>query len=254
MSKEITVGAKYVSKKYGVVTVVKFDDKTKTVRFTKAGSEKQEPPMTAPSFKRTFEPVAPEEKSEKKAETKAEPKAEQKSVDTEKKAPQKAEKPEKKKAEKKTGKSEAERLAVRDDLVKAFTKCGAIANVPALYPMIVYVKLADKNIIGISLSSGHIRVRAISELLPKTITYKKVKSELDASVNFEYSDTKAIVEIVEYATKNFKDSDIVKRKRKAEKKAEPKVEKKAEKKPEPKAEKKAEVSKPAKQSEVEKTK
>lgn len=166
-----------------------------------------------------------EQKNEQKPATKSPEKSpesaekpEKKSEKTEKKAEKAEAKPSKSKKQK-SGLSEDQRIVIRDELVEAVRKLGITAFVPEKYPMWISVAFSEngKVVFGLAFNATHLRMRAKADLLPKDTEFKSVKGGFDATINLDYANKDKFVKIVTYAVENFKDSDIVTRKRKSKK-------------------------------------
>ena len=210
------VGAKYVNRKSGkVVAIGSVNEKCKTLIVDFLDGTNRT--MVWSNFAKSYTPAEKPEKSVENAE-KSDSKAE-----TEK-ATKNAEKPagktSEKKARKKSGVSEEERMALKASLVDFLNALQVEAKTWENYPFSMAVRFPEKTIFNLELRLTHIRLRGISELLPKDLAFKPVKGGFDVTLNYKYDEVDKMKSMIEYTVKNFKDSDLVKRKSKA-KKAEP---------------------------------
>lgn len=138
-------------------------------------------------------------------------KAEEK-IAEEKPKTKKPKKEEKKAKKEKSGKSNDERIAIRDSFVKHLTDKSINARVSVKYPMWIDIKIGEKNAFGIGLNANHIRVRSIKELIPDGFEYHEVKGGFSAGLKFTYDEISTLEKLILDTNKNFKDSDILKRK------------------------------------------
>lgn len=221
----------YKNIKTGVkAELIEINEKSKQVTLKKLADGKPTSTLMS-SFEKYWKKIDGDATSEKKSAKTAPKKEAEKPVeepakaDEVKKEEPKAEKPKKEKAEKPKkekkptveGKSEKERLSIRDNFIKAISSKDVVTNIPTNYPLWVDVKIGEKNAFGIGFNARNIRVRAIKETLPKTAVYHEVKGGFSAGLTFGYDAISDIESLVKYVSDNFKDSDILKKKRKEKK-------------------------------------
>lgn len=219
---ETTMAEIYKNIKTGAkAELIEINEKSKQVTLKKLADGKPTSTLMG-SFEKYWKKIdgdAITEKKPAKTETKKVEKPVEEPVKEVKKEEPKAEKPKKEKAEKpkkekKSGKSEEDRVIIRDSLVKALADNHISAIVSTKYPMWIDVKIGEKNAFGIGMNAASIRVRSIKELMPSGIEFHEVKGGFSAGLTFTYDKVSDLQKLIINTNKNFKDSDILKRKRK----------------------------------------
>lgn len=220
--KAIVNGTKWAHKESGkVIVILDYRAKTSTVLYEPVDKSDKPKTMVTSTLSRCYKSLEEAENKPEKSEAEIPAKAEKKAVS---KSSKKSPKPSEKKAEEKTAKepkskkvtgiSEDVRLELKNQLVGFLTKLDLEAKTYEKYPFSISVRFPEKTIFSVELRNTHIRLRGISELLPKDAEFKAVKGGFDATLNYKYTDVEKLKSVVEYTVKNFGDSELVKRKSK----------------------------------------